>query len=45
MKPRCKIIVTGGHGKLMEISIVNNMIHFMREGEIGTISAIKEGCI
>ena len=29
----------------MEISIVNNMIHFMREGEIGTISAIKEGCI
>ena len=25
----------------MEISIVNNMIHFMREGEIGTISALK----
>lgn len=29
----------------MEINIVNNIIHFMREGEIGTISAIKEGCI
>ncbi len=29
----------------MEIKIVNNQIHFMREGEIGVISAISEGCI
>lgn len=29
----------------MEIRIINNQIQFMREGEIGIISAVSEGCI
>lgn len=29
----------------MDIKIIDNQIHFMREGEIGIISAISEGCI
>lgn len=29
----------------MEIKIIDNQIQFMREGEIGIISAVSEGCI
>lgn len=29
----------------MEVKIINNQIQFMREGEIGIISAVSEGCI
>lgn len=29
----------------MEIKIINNQIQFMREGEIGIVSAVAEGCI
>lgn len=29
----------------MEVKIINNQIQFMREGEIGIVSAVSEGCI